>query len=296
MGISPSHRFGQIIGEVVETAVIPLLEEFAKNHGLYLDKNGRRPCRDGLKCTWIDLNGNAHDLDFVLERGGSLKRKGVPAAFIETAWRRYTKHSRNKVQEIQGAILPLVETYQNAKPFIGVILAGEFTEGALNQLKSLGFTILFIPYEVLLDAFNLFGIDAAFDEDTPDSVFKRKVSAWERLSKNKRTKIAKALLDACEKDVKSFIISLEAVVLRQIAKISILPLHGTLLELRNIEDALKCIMEYDEKGFSGAFERYEIQIMYDNNDKVTGSFNNKENAIDFLRNYQIPSVSGKQGR
>lgn len=56
------------------------------------------------------MNGNAHDLDFVLERGGSDDKIGMPAAFIETAWRRYTKHYRNNAQEIQGALEPLAET------------------------------------------------------------------------------------------------------------------------------------------------------------------------------------------
>jgi hypothetical protein len=118
MALSPSHRFGQIIGEVLEAATLPLLVSFAKKHGLYLDKKGDRPCRRGRKCSWKDLNGNTHDLDYVLEKGGDPNKVGMPVAFIETAWRRYTKHSRNKAQEIQGAVVPLVETYRNAGPFI----------------------------------------------------------------------------------------------------------------------------------------------------------------------------------
>lgn len=103
MAESPAHRFGQIVGEVLESAIIPLLDSFANTHGLYLDKKGPRPGRAGKKCSWVDLNKNTHDLDYVLERGGTLQKRGIPAAFIETAWRRYTKHSRNKAQEIQGA-------------------------------------------------------------------------------------------------------------------------------------------------------------------------------------------------
>ena len=107
MAISPGHKFGQLIGEVLEQAIEPILCEFAKKQGLYLDKKGPRPARVGQKVCWTDLNGNKHDLDFVIEREGSRDRVGVPVAFIEAAWRRYTKHSRNKAQEIQGAILPL---------------------------------------------------------------------------------------------------------------------------------------------------------------------------------------------
>lgn len=70
MAQSPAHRFGQIIGDVLEAAIRPLLEKFARDHDLYLDAGGPRSCRRGKKCSWLDLNGNSHDLDFVLERGG----------------------------------------------------------------------------------------------------------------------------------------------------------------------------------------------------------------------------------
>jgi hypothetical protein len=161
MAGSPAHRFGQIIGEVLEAATLPLLEQFARDHQLYLDKMGKRPCRKGKKCTWLDSNGNTHDLDYVLERGGTPDKVGMPAAFIETAWRRYTKHSRNKAQEIQGAIEPLAATFKNSGPFKGAVLAGVFTEGALQQLKSLGFTVLYFPYESVVAVFRTFGIDAS---------------------------------------------------------------------------------------------------------------------------------------
>jgi len=77
---------------------------------------------------------------------------GTPAAFIEVAWRRYTKHSRNKAQEIQGAILPLAEKFRWSNPFLGAVLAGVFTDGSLEQLRSLGFHVLYFPYETLVTA------------------------------------------------------------------------------------------------------------------------------------------------
>src|ERR1700694_5014301 len=158
-----------------------MLAAFAKKHGLYLDKKGERPCRLGKRCTWLDLNKNKHDLDFVLERGGAPDKFGVPAAFIETAWRRYTKHSRNKAQEIQGAIGPLAETYKNARPFVGVVLAGVFTEPALTQLRSLGFSVLYFSYDSIVAAFKKYGIDARSEEDMPDVHYKKKVAAYKAL-------------------------------------------------------------------------------------------------------------------
>src|SRR4030042_370278 len=122
MAESLAHTFGQIIGNVLEEAIEPALQEFADRHGLYLDKRGSRKAREGRRVTWTDLYGNAHDLDFVLERGGTDDVVGIPVAFIETAWRRYTKHSRNKAQEIQGAIQVLALTHKYCCPFVGVIL------------------------------------------------------------------------------------------------------------------------------------------------------------------------------
>ena len=182
MAKSYSHAWGQKIGEVLEAAILTLLTGFAEEHLVFLDKRGPRTARPNQKGTWIDINGNKHDLDYVLEKGGSDDQVGRPVAFIEAAWRRYTKHSRNKAQEIQGAIIPLVQTHRNSAPFIGAILAGVFTEGALQQLRSHGFAILYFPYDGIVRAFAQVGIDASFDEGTDEEVFQAKLNQWNALS------------------------------------------------------------------------------------------------------------------
>lgn len=159
MAQSPAHRLGQIIGGQLELAVRQPLEEIAKEFDLYLDYKHPRRARNGRKkVSWKDSQGNTHDLDYVLEEGGSEKMLGRPRAFIETAWRRYTKHSRNKAQEIQGAITPLAKTYQNSHPFLGAVLAGVFTEGSLTQFRSHDFTLAYCPYETILQAFATGGL------------------------------------------------------------------------------------------------------------------------------------------
>ncbi len=165
MAESPSHKFGQIIGDLMETVLEPFLSDFAKEKRLYLDhQKNSRIARKGKKVTWKDLYGNVHDLDYVLEKDGTDTTTGIPVAFIEVAWRRYTKHSRNKAQEIQGAILPLAEKFQWSNPFLGAVLSGVFTEGSLEQLRSLGFHILYFPYNTLVTAFAKEKIDIQFDE------------------------------------------------------------------------------------------------------------------------------------
>lgn len=286
MGQSPGHRFGQIIGDTLEAGIRPLLAEFARTHGLYLDGKGVRPCRSGKKCSWVDHNGNAHDLDFVLERGGTAETIGMPAAFIETAWRRYTKHSRNKAQEIQGALYPLAETYRNVGPFKGAILAGVFTSGALAQLRSLGFTVLYFPYDSIVAVFRQFGIDANFDEATPDVHFERKVKAYSKLSAARKAKLAATLIEAHRVQVDEFLSTLAKTVARQIERIIILALHGQSREVTTVDDAIRFIEGYDDHGRAMPVERYEIDVRYNNGDVVRGQFRDKIAAIEFLRSYQ----------
>lgn len=290
MAISPSHKFGQIIGDTLEAAILPLLIDFAKQHGLYLDRKGLRPCRKGLKCSWTDLNGNTHDLDFVLERGGSELKKGTPVAFIETAWRRYTKHSRNKAQEIQGAIEPLAETYKHAGPFKGAVLAGVFTDGALDQMRSLGFAVLFFPYDTVISAFERVGINAFFDENTPDAECQQKVNQWGYLPETDKGKVLRALLQSNQTAVESFMASLTAAVARQIERVLVLPLHGRTHEVKTIGEAVKLIESYNENTVPSGFERYEIQIRFSTGNEITGTFNDKASAIEFLQMYQ-PATS-----
>jgi len=290
MAESPAHKFGQIIGEVIEAAIEPLLRKFAHTHRLFLDKKGPRPARSGRKVSWVDLYGNTHDLDFVLEKGGSPSKIGRPVAFIETAWRRYTKHSRNKAQEIQGAILPLVATHQNAAPFIGVVLAGVFTGGSLTQLRSLGFTVLYFPHETVVQAFRRAGIAAHFDEHTAVAEFIRKVRAWEALSARERQQVAQALVRINSKEIQNFMGTLERVVSRQVAVVRILPLHGKASEWDSVDKAIVFIERYDEGERSQPVLRYEIQIRYTNSDRIEGQFADKQAAIQFLKSYQAPPL------
>src|SRR5262245_39124220 len=100
MAESFAHKWGQEIGNLFQEALRRMLQPVACRHGLYLDHQRPRKARPGKKVSWRDRYANAHDLDYVFERGGTETVLGLPAAFIEIAWRRYTKHSRNNAQEI----------------------------------------------------------------------------------------------------------------------------------------------------------------------------------------------------
>lgn len=283
MAESLSHKFGQIIGDLLELALEPHLEKFAKKHKLYLDKKGERKGRKGKKVSWVDSNNNKHDLDFVLERRATHEVVGVPVAFIESAWRRYTKHSRNKAQEIQSAILPLARKYQSSSPFIGVVLAGVFTSGALSQLESNGFTVLYFPYETVVKAFKKFGINASFDEQTAETDFRKKIDSWIKLQ-NKED-VAKELVKLNKKEVDKFLESLTHSVSRFIESIILLPLHGKETETSSISEAIKLVEQYSESQSKLPLSRYEIIIHYNTGDKIEASFKDKKDCIKFLESY-----------
>lgn len=289
MAKSPAHKWGQIIGDFLEITFEKELAKFARKHKLYLDQKGERKARKGKKVSWIDSFGNAHDLDFVLERNGTNSKVGSPVAFIESAWRRYTKHSRNKAQEIQGAILPLVATHRNYAPFMGVVLGGVFTQGAITQLKSLGFDVLYFSYDTIVKAFSKFGIDASFEENTPIAEFDKKILQWEQFGE--KDKLAKHLLRLNKEQVTSFFEDLERCVSRYIILIQVIALHGNSQKLDSIQKAIEFIESYSSPS-SGKLLliKYEITIKYNNGDKVEGTFNGKEDTLEFLNSYSSPKA------
>jgi hypothetical protein len=283
MAESPAHRFGQVIGELLESVVRPQLESFCQRQGLYLDHQKRdRPARSGKKVAWTDQYGNTHDLDFVIERDGTDERIGRPLAFIETAWRRYTKHSRNKAQEIQGAILPLAEMHRWNNPFLGTILAGVFTEGSLDQLRSLGFNVLYFPYESLVAAFRAEGIEVAFDEGTSDGVFRQAAARIAKASSKTLTRIGSHLVTANRDAITSFLDALNKRIGRHVTRVIVVPLYGRVNEFASIEDAVTFLDQHRVYEGSGEFRKYEIRVEFSNGDKVEASLEAKAKVKEFL--------------
>lgn len=284
MAQSPTHRFGQIIGDVLEVALRSPLGDVAGAHGLFLDWKRPRAARGGQsKVRWKDVKGNFHDLDYVLEQGGNEAQVGHPRAFIEIAYRRYTKHSKNKAQEIQGAITPLCEAYSQYRPFIGVVLGGVFTDPSLTQLRSHGFGVLYLPFDSIVAAFKVVGIDAYFDEDSADADVQEKVDLWDNLPQASRVRVGEKLRSIHKNEFAQFLTELEKCLKRTVASVLVMGLHGDGQELASVTKAITFIEAFDEKTARGKFVRYEVMIRYTNSDEVRGTFNTKAEAVKFLK-------------
>lgn len=285
MAVSYSHRLGQIIGESLENALEPFLREFAEKHSLYFDKKEFRVARSGTKLTWTDINNNKHDLDFVFEKDGTQENIGKPVAFIECAWRRYTKHSRNKAQEIQGAIMPLFEKYKRDNPFIGVVLAGVFTDNSLKQLQSLGFTILYFPYEMIVNAFRVMEIDVFFEENTTEEYFAKQIALWEKLNETQKSKIYMKITEQNLLAINQFISSLQLKLDRKITNVHIWMMYGKQYIFDSIEKAKEFIVNINVNDISPEFNKYEAEIQYSNGDIIKVEYHNQSDMLGFLSSF-----------
>ena len=284
MANSPSHRFGQIIGDLLEESMVKCLIPIADEYGLYLDHKHQREARGKQReVVWKDIDGNKHKLDIVLENGGSENQFGTPRAFIEVAWRRYTKHSKNKAQEIAGAIRPLVDRYRNSSPFYGAVIAGVFTDNSIQQLVSEGFSVVYFTYDAMAEVFDRNGIDIRWDESTPDSILQEKVEAYESLPSTSKKKIIDDLLEVNKTQIENFIKELKDSLNRTISSIYILPLFGTGMVFSDADSATEFIRSFKETAQNNEFIRYDIVVKYSNGDKLEASYSKKSEALAFLR-------------
>ena len=287
MAQSPAHKLGQIIGDELEAAVHEPLLEIATEFDMYLDYKHERAARAGKKkVAWTDQYGNTHDLDYVLEEGGSEAARGIPRAFIETAWRRYTKHSRNKAQEIQGAIAPLAETFRRHHPFLGVVLGGIFTDGSLDQFRSHAFNIAYCPYETVVRAFASVGVDVSSNEDTSETDLQRKIDTFERLTSIQRERIAQEIRNFHADQFALFFERLRHCLGRFVEHVFVLTLSGVSHDFDSIEDAIRFVMEHDQTEPASDFVRYEVHVRYSNGDEIRAEFSGRERAVEFLRLFE----------
>ena len=280
---SPSHRFGQIIGDILETTMIHYLSPVAEKYSLYLDYKHPRIARNGNKeVQWEDINGNKHKLDIVMEKNGDESRFGEPRIFIETAWRRYTKHSKNKAQEISGAIKPLIEKYKVLAPFFGAIVAGDFTQNSINQMISEGFEVVYIPIALIQKAFETVNIDASWEEDTPENVLQEKIDSFNRLNDVDKDRIRDELINLTSDQLNTFRLKVMESLERRIESIRIMSLYGEENLFASIQEACDFISGFVVRESKPYFYKFEIYVRYSNGDKFEAHFADRRNAVTFL--------------
>lgn len=286
MAISDSHRLGQLIGIMLENAIKPQLQSvLGPSHFLDSVSTSRVVRAGKKKVTWCDSQGNKHDLDFVIEQNGTDSIIGAPKAFIECAWRRYTKHSKNKAQEIQGAVLPLAETYAHHKPFLGAILAGDFTAPSLQQLESHGFHVLYISYQEIVQAyFSAINLDISYDERTSLLDLKSKADAVEQLNQQQLNSVIQQLTKIIQPKLIPFLQFLQISLTRTIDKIIVQPLYGNVSTFSDVVSAQQYLSSINLSIVPNnlGFDRIFVFVEYSNGENFRAEFFDVINALDFL--------------
>lgn len=286
MAESYAHMYGEIIGDFFEESMIKYLKPTVESFGYYLDYRHERDARNGQKeVRWADSGGNKHKLDIVVEENGTEQSFGTPRAFIEMAWRRYSKHSKNKVQEISGAILPLIERYKKSAPFYSAVLSGEFTDNALEQLRSQGFRICYIDLNKMEEVFSAFGFNVIWAENTPESFFKSMVTKYQRLSKKKKTELYEKFISVNTTDLEQFKNALVLSLSRKLERIIIIPTHGTVFPFSSVVDACAFINSYNEDSTNAPVLYYEVKVVFNTQEEYSCKCKEKTKAIEFLNYY-----------
>lgn len=284
MAKSNAHKFGQMIGDLLEGAIIDKFKPVCKEYNMYLDYQHMRKARNNKKkVRWEDEDGNKHDLDIVIEINGSEEKLGDPKAFIEMAWRRSTRHSKNKVQEIAGAVLPIVKKYNRLSPFYGAVLAGEFTSSSLHQLESQGFKVLYFDIGTIIQSFKLIGLEIEWDDNTDEDIIAEYIKFFNVVSSEDKDKLVEYIFKSNEEKLNQFIKSLKDCFLRKVERIRIFTLYGDIVEVDSIDKAIEYINNYDKENTKiDTLIGYEIYVKYNNGDKMEAEFKEKRDVLRFL--------------
>lgn len=286
MAKSPAHKLGQLIGNYIEKYFENELTSICTERDLYLDVVGSpRKARSGKKVTLEDVYGSKHDLDFVIERNGTDEQLGIPVALIECAWRRYTRHSKNKAQEIQGALLPVAEKYEHHKPFLGAVIAGDFTAPSVKQLNGCGFETVYFEAKEIFDSFQEAGFNIFYDEDTSDEDATRMIGVFQSLTQTQKQDVFEKIVAKTEGEVSRFKQNLEESLDRQVNLIVVAPMFGATRNFQTIDDALEYLNSDNLTDVPDdvEFMKIYVQMVYNNGDRIEGNFNSSVNARRFLR-------------
>lgn len=264
---SPSHQLGEKIGVICEDflamKIVRDCLEDCENQDYYLDYKHKREARGGKKLVlWEDGLGNSHRLDLVIEQSGTEKKMGELRAIIEVGWRRYTKHSKAKAQEIQGAVNPVVEKYRHLSPYKGVIIIGDWTKPSIEQLGSEGFAVLHFTTKMIFDCIKEnAGFDISFVEETKEKDLLMKAEKFDNITDETRENIVDCLLKVNGDEVSKFKKSLRSSLDRKVTKVEIQRQKIDRIEFESLNSAIAGLSE-EKFEFVEAKETYRCVVEF----------------------------------
>ena len=79
---------------------------------------------------------------------------------------------------------------------------------------------------------------------------------------------------------------LKGAVTRKLTRVRITPLHGRAVEWKTIEEAINFIAKYSERSANSPILKYEVEVIYSNDDRILGVFAERKDAVAFLQSYK----------
>ena len=206
-GASSGHGLGQLIGDWWEEYVaLPVLAQAASELKLFVDNRfKKRSVRDGEKILWKDHLDNEVDYDFVFELNGTDAAIGIPVAFFECCWRRGGRHSRDKVRDDCGKLLPMREAYATTRA-LALLWSGDFTKPARQYALDRQVRIFYIPKSTVIEAFSAHNLTIDYSDKAPEEEKLKVKDAFvaafhpdiaEKVAKSLRELTGQAVFDAC---------------------------------------------------------------------------------------------------
>ncbi len=137
-------------------------------------------------------------------------------------------------------------------------------------------------------------MNASSDESTPDSAVAEKCRQWQQMPHSQKAIVPDELAKLNAATILAFTEALEKVIIRTIKNIRIIPIHGRMFNLPSATDAISFIESYQEQSAGLPIIRYEIQIVYENGNEISGKFTSKTDTVEFLKSY-LPALEEKAG-
>ena len=180
--------------------------------------------------------------------------------------------------------MPIAAKHYLQKPFLGAIIAGDFTSPSIEQLNKCGFKTLYFTSNQIFTAFDTHQLDMRYGETTSDAVALTKVRQFEALDCDQLDSVWRTLTLSARDQIQSFTDELIASLDRRITMVVIAPLYGQTYTFHDISEAMSFLQENNfsilpaNHSFQGIF----VKVEFGNGDKIEGTFNGVASAQNML--------------
>ena len=144
-------------------------------------------------------------------------------------------------------------------------------------------TMLYIPYEDVVQAFQAIDLVMPFDGRTGTSCYAWAAQRLAMLGADERETLIGALEEVAQDSIEAFMRDLERTLARYIARVSIRPLFCSLQTFDSVHEAIAGMARIEAEICTAHFSKYELVVDYNTRDCVRASFGEKAHLIEFLR-------------